>query len=74
MTDPTIDEVRKVRREISAEIGPELIGLVDRYTKMESRFNHSPLTAKDRRTIRCTEAAKQGDSPVDNQSSPLGDR
>ncbi len=74
MTDPTIDELRKVRREISAEIGPELTGLVDRYTKMESRFNRPPLTPKHRRTIRCTEAAKLGDSPVENQSSPLGDR
>jgi hypothetical protein len=74
MTDPTIDEVRKVRREISAEVGPELLGLVERYTQMESRFKRPPLTPKDRRTIRYTEAAKQGDSPVENQSSPLGDR
>ncbi len=74
MTDPTIDEVRKVRREISAEIGPELAGLVDRYTNMDARFNRPPLTPKDRRTIRCTEAAKSGDLAVENQSSTPGDR
>ncbi len=74
MTDPTIDAVRKVRREISAELGPELLGLVDRYAQMESRFIRSPLTPKDRRTIRRPEAAKPSDLTTENPTSPLGTR
>lgn len=74
MTDPTIDEVRKARREISAEIGPELAGVVDRYLKMDSRFSRPPLTPKDRRTIRCTEAAGQRRSTSESSPPPLGDR
>lgn len=74
MTDSTIDEVRRVRRMISAEMGPGLDGLVDRYAKMESRFSHAPLTHKDRRTIRCNGAAKSGELAVKNHSSPPADR
>lgn len=48
MNDPTLDEIRRVRHEISAEIGPHLDGLVERYAKLEARFTQPPLTPKDR--------------------------
>ena len=47
MNDPVIDEVRRIRRQISAEIGPDLTDLVGRYTKLESRFLNTPLTPAD---------------------------
>jgi hypothetical protein len=31
MNDPLIDEIRRARREISDEIGPDLVGLVELY-------------------------------------------
>lgn len=74
MTDPTIDEVRKARRKISAEIGPQLSGLVDRYEEMGSRFKRAPLTPKERRTIRCTKAAERQSPTVETSPPPLGDR
>ena len=49
MNDPLIDEIRRARREISNEVGPDLIGLVERYAKIESRFAKPALTAKDQK-------------------------
>jgi len=74
MIDPVIDEVRRVRREISDEVGSDLDSLIARYRELDSRFENSPLTGNDRRTIRCEGASKSGGLPVDNQSSSLGDR
>lgn len=68
MDDPTIDEVRRVRREISSEFGPDLTGMVERYAAMESKFKRSALTPKNRRTKDCT---KVTDNVVsDGKSSP----
>ena len=52
MDDPVIDEVRRVRRQISSEIGPELNDLVARYAKLESRFAHAPLTPSCRQSVK----------------------
>ncbi len=52
MTDPVIDEVRRVRKLISDEIGPDLVGLVDHYAKLRSRFKRKPVDPIDRRTNR----------------------
>jgi hypothetical protein len=73
MNDPLIDEIRRARREISDELGPDLDGLVERYASLESRFTRPCLTPKDRRPKRCTEAAKPGELAMENQSSPPGD-
>ena len=35
MNDPLIDEIRRARREISDEIGPDLVGLVEHYADTE---------------------------------------
>ena len=72
MNDPLIDEIRRVRREISDELGSDLAGLVERYAKIENRFTKPPLTAQDRRTIRCTDVAKPGVLALENPSP--GDR
>jgi len=75
MNDPVIDEVRRVRREISDEVGSNLQSLIDRYCDLDTRFEKSPLTRKDRRTIECTGAAKSSRiEAVDDQSSPPCDR
>ncbi len=50
MNDPVIDEIRRVRRVISSEIGPELEGLVERYAKLESQFSKPAITQRTRRT------------------------
>ncbi len=59
MTDPVIDEVRRVRKLISDEIGPDLAGLVDHYAELQSRFKRKPVDPTDRRTKHCIEVADQ---------------
>lgn len=58
-TDPVIDEVRRVRKLFSDEIGPDLRGLVDHYSNFQSRFKRKPIDPTDRRTVHCTEVADQ---------------
>ncbi len=76
MNDPVIDEIRRVRKVISAEVGPALEGMVERYAKLESRFAKQALTPNDRRS----EVAKPavltlGNPPSSvNQPSSSGDR
>ena len=70
MNDPLIDEIRRVRREISNELGPDLAGLVERYAKIENRFTKPPLTAQDRRSLHITRVAESGALALENQSSP----
>jgi len=74
MNDPVIDEVRRIRSEISNEVGSNLNSLIDRYRELDSRFEKSPLTPDDRRTIQCTGAAKSSGIEVDNQLSPPRDQ
>lgn len=50
MNDPVIDEVRRVRKLISSEIGTNLSNLVEHYSKYESMFKAKPIEATDRRT------------------------
>ena len=59
MTDPVIDEVRRVRKRISDEIGPDLVSLVDHYAKLQSRFKRKPVDPMDRRTKHCIEVTDQ---------------
>ena len=65
-TDPVIDEVRRVRKLISDEIGPDLRGLVDHYSKYQSRFKRKPIDPTDRRTF------KGLDSAVNEEGEPGG--
>ena len=47
--DPVLEEVRRVRKLISNEIGPDLVGLVDHYAKYDSRFTAKAIEVTDRR-------------------------
>jgi len=70
--NPILDELHAVREQLLADAGGTLEGLV---AKIHADQKASGRTVrKSRRTIRCTEAAKPGDLPVENQSSPHGDR
>jgi FMN phosphatase YigB (HAD superfamily) len=66
--DPVLEEVRRVRKLISDEIGPELAGLVEHYAQYDSRFKAKAIDAPDRRTKHCTEVAEQ--TIPDGSSSP----
>ena len=71
MTDPVIDEVRRVRKLISDEIGPDLVSLVDHYAKLQSRFKRKPVDPMDRRTKHCIEVT---DQPLPNGGSSAATR
>ena len=49
MNDPVIDEIRRVRKLISAEIGPDLSRMADFYRRAEAEFSRPPLTPPTRR-------------------------
>lgn len=66
MNDPVIAEIRRVRREISHEIGPDLSRMVEYYARAESQFKRPPITKGNRRTKHCTEVAEQ---PIPDSSS-----
>ena len=50
--DPVLEEVRRVRKLISNEIGPNVVGLVEHYAKYDSSFEGKAIEATDRRTNR----------------------
>ncbi len=70
-TNPILDELHAVREQLLTEAGGTLEGLVARIQADQKASGRT--IRKSRRTIRCTEAAKSGDSAIDSQSSPLGD-
>ena len=59
MNDPLIDEIRRARREISDELGPDLFGLAEHYAEIETRFVKPALTAKDHKTKRTKNITEQ---------------
>ena len=69
--DPVLEEVRRVRKLISNEIGPNLVGLVEHYAKYDSRFKVKAIEETDRRTKHCTEVA---DQPLPDGSSSSATR
>ena len=50
MNDPLIDEIRRARREISDELGPDLAGFVEQYAEIETRFLKPALKANDHKS------------------------
>ncbi len=71
MKNPILDELHAVREKMLADAGGTIEGLV---AKIQADQMASGRTIrKSRRTIRCTEAAKSSDLPVESQPSPLGD-
>ena len=59
MNDPVIDEIRRVRKLISAEIGPDLSRMTDYYRRIEAEFSRPPITSPLRRTKDYIEVADQ---------------
>jgi hypothetical protein len=57
--DPVIEELRRVRKLISNEIGANLAGLVEHYSKYDSRFKAKAIETTDRRKKHCIEVADQ---------------
>ena len=71
MNDPLIDEIRRARREISDELGPDLVRLVEHYTEIESQFMKPVLTAKDHRSGRVKAKSEQiGQSEARTRTLP----
>jgi hypothetical protein len=71
-TNQILDDLHNTRRRLLADAGGTIEGLGAALRKRQQASGRRIL--KTRRTIRCTEAAKSGDSAVENQPSPLGDR
>jgi hypothetical protein len=67
MNDPLIDEIRRARREISDEIGPDLVGLVEHYAEIERHFLKPALTAKEHISNRVNKLTEQ-DGPADRNT------
>ena len=55
--DPAIDEIRRIRHEISLEVGHDIRGLKDVLARLESQFERPPVNHGKRRTSGCTGAA-----------------
>lgn len=70
--DPTIDEIRRIRHEISREVGHDLHRLKNSFELLESQFKRLPVDHGGWRTIRSTGAAKSAELPVENLSPPRG--
>ena len=50
--DPTIDEIRRIRHEISREVGHDLHRLKTTFELLERQFERSPVDYGGRRTIK----------------------
>lgn len=72
--DPTIDEVRRIRREISREVDHDLHRLKAVFEMLESQFERPPVDHGGRRVIHCNDAVNSGDLPIEDLSSPAGER
>ena len=72
-TNPILEELYAVRRQIMDEHGDDLTAYLHAEFERLKASGH-PIANVKQRTIRCTGAAKTGDLEVENQSSPPGDR
>jgi hypothetical protein len=72
-TNPILDELYGIRSKILADHGDDLNGYLQAEFERLKTEGH-PIAKIKQRTIRYTEAAKSGESAVEDQSSPLGDR
>lgn len=57
MNDPVVDEIRRVRKAISAEIGPDISQLSGYYRRFEAEFLRPPLILDKRPSSDCLEGA-----------------
>ena len=72
-TNPVLEELYAARAEIMAEHGNDL-GAYLRDAAERSKASGHPVAKIKQRTIRCTGAAKSGELPVENLSSPPSER
>ena len=72
--DPAIDEIRRIRHAISREAGHDMHRLKKTFERLESQFDRPAVDYGRRRTSRCTGTGKLGKLPVENLSSPTGER
>ena len=72
-TNPILDELYRVRSEILTEHGDDLDAFLNAEFERLKAEGH-PIAKIKQRTIRCSGAAKSGDSPVENLSSPPAER
>jgi len=63
--DPTIDEIRRVRHEISRESGHDIRRLKETFATLEAQFERSPVDHGIRRTKACTGAAVGASSKIE---------
>lgn len=59
MNDPVIDEIRRVRKLISAEIGTDLTRMTEYYRQIQSQFTRPAITKPNGRTMHCIEVTDQ---------------
>ena len=72
-TNPILEELYAVRTEIMAEYGNDL-GAYLRDAAQRNRASGHPVAKIKQRTMRCTQAAKSAELPVEHRSSPPGER
>ena len=72
MTNPILEELYDVRRQILAEHKDDLTDYL-RAGLAQTKATGHPIAKIKQRTIRCTGAAKSSESSVENQSSPPSD-
>ena len=68
-TNPILEELYQIRSEILAEHGDDLNSYLQAEFEKLKAEGH-PIAKLKQRTIRCSGAAKSGDLPVENLSSP----
>jgi hypothetical protein len=73
MTNPILKELHEIRKQILAEHRDDLGSYLRSELERTKASGHAVAKIKQR-TIRCTGAAKSGELPMANQSSPPGDR
>lgn len=73
-TDPVIDDIRRVRHEISLAVGHDLHKLKDTFAQLEAQFARPPLDYGKERTTRDEPAAQFDEFLPDNQPLSAGKR
>lgn len=73
MTNPILEELYAARAQIMAQYGNDL-GAYLRDAAERTKTSGHPIANIKQRTIRSSGAAKSGDLPVENLSSPPAER
>ena len=72
-TNPILDELHATRAKLLAEAGGDLHRYVEE-ARERALTSGRPIAEPTQRTIRCTGATKSSELPVENLSSPPGER